>query len=63
MKAGFERTRATFMDVTEIHRYKAVPVENVVDVATDWELFWWLSGMKLLGYQVQFTSVSSAHIG
>jgi DNA (cytosine-5)-methyltransferase 1 len=64
---AFERTRATFMDViraTEVHRYKAVLVENVVDVARDWELFdWWVSGMKILGYNVQFTSVSSAHIG
>ncbi|TWP51465.1 DNA cytosine methyltransferase [Lentzea tibetensis] len=66
-RAGFERTRATFMDViraTEVHRYRAVLVENVVDVATDWELFdWWIGGMKLLGYNVQFTSVSSAHVG
>jgi DNA (cytosine-5)-methyltransferase 1 len=66
-QAGFERTRATFMDViraTEVHRYKAVLVENVVEVATDWELFdWWVGGMKILGYNVQFTSVSSAHVG
>lgn len=65
--AGFERTRATFMDViraTEVHRYRAVLVENVVDVATDWELFdWWVNGMKILGYNCQFTSASSAHIG
>ncbi|WP_199440743.1 DNA cytosine methyltransferase [Umezawaea beigongshangensis] len=65
--AGFERTRATFHDViraTEVHRYRAVLVENVVDVATDWELFdWWVSGMKTLGYNVQFVSVSSAHVG
>ncbi|GAA4427158.1 DNA cytosine methyltransferase [Actinokineospora soli] len=66
-KGGFERTRATFHDViraTEVHRYRAVLVENVVDVATDWELFdWWLAGMRTLGYTVQFVSVSSAHIG
>ncbi|WP_436493415.1 DNA cytosine methyltransferase [Actinokineospora sp. HUAS TT18] len=65
--AGFERTRATFHDViraTEVHRYRVVLVENVVDVATDWELFdWWLAGMKTLGYTVQFVSVSSAHVG
>ncbi|GAA2690577.1 MULTISPECIES: DNA cytosine methyltransferase [Actinosynnema] len=65
--AGFERTRATFHDViraTEVHRYRAVIVENVVNVATDWQLFdWWLTGMKTLGYQVQFVSVSSAHVG
>jgi DNA (cytosine-5)-methyltransferase 1 len=64
---GFERTRATFHDViraTEVHRYKAVLVENVVEVVDRWELFgWWVQGMKLLGYNVQFVSVSSAHIG
>jgi DNA (cytosine-5)-methyltransferase 1 len=65
-KPGMERTRATFHDViraTEVHRYKAVIVENVTEAA-DWELFdWWLSGMLLLGYEVQFVSVSSAHVG
>lgn len=66
-KAGFERTRATFHDViraTEVHRYSAVLVENVVEVAEKWELFdWWVNGMRQLGYQVQFVSASSAHIG
>ena len=65
-KAGLERTRATFHDViraAEVHRYKAVIVENVTEAA-DWELFdWWLSGMTMLGYNVQFVSVSSAHVG
>ncbi|WP_329073481.1 DNA cytosine methyltransferase [Amycolatopsis sp. NBC_01480] len=64
--SAFERTRATFWDViraTEVHRYRAVLVENVVDVI-DWELFdVWVSAMKVLGYNCQFTSVSSAHIG
>jgi DNA (cytosine-5)-methyltransferase 1 len=64
--AGMERTRATFHDViraTEVHRYDAVIVENVTEAA-DWELFdWWLGGMVLLGYNYQFASVSSAHIG
>ena len=63
---GMERTRATFHDViraTEVHRYDAVIVENVTEAA-DWELFdWWLGGMVLLGYNYQFASVSSAHIG
>ena len=49
--AAFDRTRATFHDViraTEVHRYSAVLVENVVE-ATEWELFdWWLGGMQLL---------------
>ncbi|HEY1668596.1 MAG TPA: DNA cytosine methyltransferase [Trebonia sp.] len=65
-KAGLERTRATFHDViraTEVHRYKAVIIENVTEAA-DWELFdWWLGGMILLGYNHQFVSVSSAHVG
>lgn len=64
---GFERTRATFHDViraTEVHRYQAVLLENVPDVASRWELFdWWVQGMLLLGYQVQYVSVSSAHVG
>jgi DNA (cytosine-5)-methyltransferase 1 len=64
---GFVRTRATFGDViaaTELHRYTAVLVENVPEVARKWELFfWWVEGMKLLGYHNQFVSVSSAHIG
>ncbi|WP_020578904.1 DNA cytosine methyltransferase [Actinopolymorpha alba] len=66
-QAGYERTRATFHDViraTEVHRYKAILVENVVEVASEWELFdWWVNGMLLLGYEVQFVSVSAAHIG
>jgi DNA (cytosine-5)-methyltransferase 1 len=64
--AAFERTRATFWDViraTEVHRYRAVIVENVVEAA-DWELFdIWLAGMRTLGYRHQFVSVSSAHAG
>lgn len=66
-RAGFDRTRATFHDViraTEVHRYSAVLVENVPEVVDEWELFdWWVEGMKLLGYNVQFVSVSSAHVG
>jgi DNA (cytosine-5)-methyltransferase 1 len=66
-QAGFERTRATFHDViraTEVHRYKAVLVENVPEVVSEWELFdWWVDGMRRLGYAVQFASVSSAHVG
>lgn len=67
--AAYERTRATFHDViraTEVHRYKAVIVENVPDVVDEWELFdWWVDGMCRLrpGYHVQFVSASSAHIG
>jgi DNA (cytosine-5)-methyltransferase 1 len=66
-QAGYERTRATFHDViraTEVHRYSAVIVENVPDVAWKWELYtWWLQGMQLLGYNIQIVCVSSAHVG
>jgi site-specific DNA-cytosine methylase len=65
-KEGMERTRATFHDViraAEVHQYRAVIVENVTEAA-EWELFdWWLSGMTILGYNHQFLSVSSAHVG
>ncbi|MEU1309441.1 DNA cytosine methyltransferase [Streptomyces cinnamoneus] len=65
--AAWERTRATAYDViraTEVHRYKAVLCENVLEFVTDWELFgWWRSGMEMLGYNSQVISVSSAHIG
>jgi DNA (cytosine-5)-methyltransferase 1 len=61
-----ERTRATFFDViraAEVHHYDAIIVENVTEAA-DWELFdWWVAGVKLLGYNCQFVSVSSAHVG
>jgi DNA (cytosine-5)-methyltransferase 1 len=65
--AAWERTRATAYDViraTEVHRYKAVLCENVVEFAVDWELFdWWRGGMEMLGYTSQVVSASSAHIG
>jgi DNA (cytosine-5)-methyltransferase 1 len=65
--AAWERTRATAYDViraTEVHRYKAVLCENVLEFVTDWELFaWWRSGMELLGYNSQIVSVSAAHVG
>jgi DNA (cytosine-5)-methyltransferase 1 len=59
-------TTTTFWDVvraTEVHRYKIVLIENVVEAAS-WELFdIWLAAMDKLGYNHQFISVSSAHIG
>ncbi len=65
--SAFDRTRATAFDViraTEVHRYTAVLIENVVEFATDWELFdWWLAGMTKLGYNHQTVCVSSAHVG
>ncbi|HEY8983367.1 MAG TPA: DNA cytosine methyltransferase [Streptomyces sp.] len=64
---AFERTRATAYEViraVQLHRYKAVMVENVIEFATHWELFnWWLAGMAQLGYNHQIVCVSSAHIG
>ncbi|MBT8225444.1 MAG: DNA cytosine methyltransferase [Dactylosporangium sp.] len=64
---AFDRTRATAFDViraTEVHRYTAVLIENVIEFATDWQLFdWWLAGMVQLGYHHQIVCVSSAHIG
>jgi len=64
----FERTRACALDVlraTELHRYDAVVVENVVEFARDWELYdWWVEGMCRLrpGYRVQTVNVSAAHV-
>jgi DNA (cytosine-5)-methyltransferase 1 len=62
-----ERTRATFWEVirsAELWRYRAIIVENVVEVERDWPLFdVWLHGLDVLGYVVQFVSVSSAHVG
>lgn len=63
---AFDRTRVTFWEVVravEIHRYTAVLIENVPDVA-DWLLFpEWLSCMDKLGYTHQIISASAAHIG
>lgn len=62
-----ERSRATAFDViraAEVHAYKVIIVENVIEFATKWKLFnWWKSGLENLGYTVQLISVSSAHIG
>lgn len=64
---AWERTRATAHDViraTEVWRYDAVMVENVVEFVTDWPLFgWWREGMHLQGYTSQIVSYSSAHVG
>lgn len=64
--ASFERTRVTFWEViraAELHRFDLVLIENVVEAAA-WELFdVWLKGMETLGYEVQFCSVSAAHVG
>lgn len=68
-KDDYARTRVTFHEVfraAEVWQYDAVIVENVVDVVTKWKHFdWWVEGMKMIGpgYNVQFVSVSSAHVG
>lgn len=59
-----ERSRATMWDVprfAEHHRYRAVIVENVVDVAR-W-VMWpaWLQAMTLLGYQHRVVFLNSMH--
>lgn len=63
---AYERTRACALDVvraTEVHRYSAIVVENVVEFARDWELYdWWIQGMCSLGYEVQTVNVSAAHV-
>jgi DNA (cytosine-5)-methyltransferase 1 len=64
---AYVRTRTTFYDVlraVEVWRYDAVLIENVVEAAWKWELFeWWVTAMQRLGYNFQFVSVSSAHVG
>ena len=59
-----QRSRATMWDVvrfTEVHRYGAVIVENVVDAA-DWPL-WpaWLTAMTVLGYEHRVVYANSMH--
>jgi DNA (cytosine-5)-methyltransferase 1 len=62
--AAAERSRATMWDVprfAEVHRYKAVIVENVVD-AWNWEPFRaWLMAMDCLGYDHQPVFLNSMH--
>lgn len=59
-----DRSRATMWDVVrfaEYHRYRAVIVENVVEVAR-WIMFpAWLQAWRLLGYTHQFVYLSSMH--
>ncbi len=62
--AAQERSRATMWDVprfAEVHRYRAVIVENVVDAAK-WIMFpAWLQAMELLGYEHQTVWLNSMH--
>lgn len=57
-----ERSRATMWDVlrfAEVHRYRAIIVENVVDVR-DW-IMWpaWVTGMHNLGYAFEVVYLNS----
>lgn len=59
-----ERSRATMWDVirfTEFHRYEAVIVENVVDVAKGPLFKPWLSAMHALGYRHEIVWLNSMH--
>ncbi|WAC65160.1 DNA cytosine methyltransferase [Agrococcus sp. SL85] len=70
--AAAERSRATMWDVvrfTEVHGYKAILVENVVEVA-DWSAEWgergglfkaWLAAMHSMGYEHRVISLNSMH--
>lgn len=63
-----DRSRLLMFDVLrfiEHHRYRAIIVENVVDIATQakfaraWEL--WRGGLRKLGYQFRVISLNSMH--
>ncbi|QOP67368.1 DNA methylase [Gordonia phage Herod] len=62
--AAAERSRATMWDVprfAEVHQYRAVIVENVVD-AFHWVPFRaWLMAMDCLGYDHQIVMLNSMH--
>jgi DNA (cytosine-5)-methyltransferase 1 len=59
-----DRSRATMWDVprfAEVHRYRAVITENVVDAAK-WVMFdAWLMAMKSLGYDHRIQYLNSMH--
>lgn len=58
------RSRATMWDVprfAEVHRYRAIIIENVVDAAR-WVMFpAWLQAMELLGYRHEMVWLNSMH--
>ncbi|HXF23301.1 MAG TPA: DNA cytosine methyltransferase [Gemmatimonadaceae bacterium] len=61
--AATQRSRATMWDVVrfaEYHQYRAIIVENVVEVVRQWVLFptWW-SAMENLGYVGQMVCLNS----
>lgn len=59
-----DRSRATMWDVprfAEVHRYRAIITENVVDAAK-WVMFEaWLMAMKSLGYEHRIQYLNSMH--
>lgn len=59
-----DRSRATMWDVprfAEVHRYRAIITENVVDAAK-WVMFdAWLMAMKSLGYEHRIQYLNSMH--
>ncbi|MCZ4066489.1 DNA cytosine methyltransferase [Microbacterium sp. H37-C3] len=62
--AAANRSRATMWDVprfAEVHRYRAIIIENVVD-AYRWIMFpAWLQAMELLGYRHEIVWLNSMH--
>jgi DNA (cytosine-5)-methyltransferase 1 len=59
-----ERSRATMWDVvrfSEVHRYKAVVVENVVEAARWLPFRAWLLAMESLGYEHHIVYLNSMH--
>lgn len=62
--AAANRSRATMWDVprfAEVHKYRAIVIENVVD-AYRWIMFpAWLQAMELLGYRHEIVWLNSMH--
>lgn len=62
--AAANRSRATMWDVprfAEVHKYRAIIIENVVD-AYRWIMFpAWLQAMELLGYSHEIVWLNSMH--
>ncbi len=59
-----ERSRATMWDVvrfSEYHRYRAVFVENVVEIFKWPPVHAWLAAMQALGYRWQVISLNAMH--
>lgn len=56
-------TAFAIIEAAEVHRYRAVIVENVPEFES-WVLFnWWLDGMRTLGYAVQTKIIDAADLG